>query len=67
MLQINTELPMNQSNSHLGKSSNEKLHTLVNRGILRGAADFASTLSNVNKVEMLDLLEFLVMLLFLFP
>ena len=53
--------------SHLGKCSNEKLHpsTLVNGGTLRSTADdFASALSNVNNVELSDLLEFLVMLLF---
>ena len=38
--------------------------TLVNEGTLRSTAVFSSTLSNVNKVKISDLLEFLVMLLF---
>ena len=37
---------------------------LVDDGTLKSRADFASTLSNVNDVEISDLLEFLVMLLF---
>ena len=54
--------------SHLGKCSSRKLctWTLVNVETLRSTADFASALSNVNKVKISNLLEFLVMLLF-FP
>ena len=60
------------SQSHLGKFSNEKLHTwtLVNDGTLWSTAHFASALSNVNNLKISDLLLlmlwFLVMLLF-FP
>ena len=52
--------------SHLGKCSNRKLRTstLVNDGTLRSTADIVSALSNINNVEMFDLLEFLLMLLF---
>ena len=46
--------------------SNGKLRTstLVNYGTLRSTTDFPSAHSNVNIVEIFDLLEFLVMLLF---
>ena len=46
--------------SHLGKCSNGKLcnWTLVNDGTLRSTANFASALSNVNNVKILDLVEF---------
>ena len=46
--------------SHLGKCSNGKLcnWTLVNDGSLRSTANFASALSNVNNVKILDLVEF---------
>ena len=52
--------------SHLGKCSSGKLRTwtLVNVETLRSTTGFASALSNVNKVKISNLLEFLVMLLF---
>ena len=54
--------------SHLGKCSNGKLRnwTSFYDKTLRSTANFASVFSNVNNVKILDLLEFLVRLLF-FP
>ena len=42
--------------SHLGKCSNRKLHTLtlVNGGTLKSIGNFASALSNVNNVKISD-------------
>ena len=55
--------------SHLGKCSNRKLHTLtlVNGGTLKSIGNFASALSNVNNVKISDFdfdLEFFVKVLF---
>ena len=52
--------------SHLGKCSHGKSRasTLFNYRILRSTTDFASALGSANNVEISDLLEFLVMLLF---
>ena len=52
--------------SHLGKCSKEKFHTLSlpNDGTLRNTEDFASALSYVNLVKTSDLLAFLLIRLF---